>query len=134
MPRQPEHEESKKGGKYPQATTLVEMLMDALGIDRSEEGAIPELGRATGTDSRYLYRWFAGESRPSFDEAVRLLDIAGLLHEGVRERLQGGEAGRHDIKRLPSEAAGRGGLERQLGAIQKRLAEIEQKIGKTRPS
>jgi hypothetical protein len=116
--------------RYPQAKALVEMVMEALGIDVRGEGAIPELARATGTETRYLYRWYAGETRPSFDEAMRLLDTAGLLSQGVRERLEGAEPAQPSRERA-AEPVGRGSLQRELGAIHRRLAGIERELKRT---
>lgn len=71
--------DDSKRGRYPEATELVTRMMRAYSIDPDEEGAVASLARTTGIESRYLYRWFNGEYRPSLGNAIDMLQRAGLL-------------------------------------------------------
>ncbi len=96
--------------------------MEKLGIAPGTEGAVAELARFTGIESRYLYRWHAGQTRPSFDEAIRLLDVAALLQPDVRERLEHPRAPQRGAASARSQAPD---LRGELEAIRRRLRELE---------
>ena len=73
---------------YPQASEFVALVMERLGIDPQAEGSVPRLAEMAGIETRYVYRWRAGHTRPSFDQTLRLLDVAGLVDTQVSERLE----------------------------------------------
>jgi transcriptional regulator with XRE-family HTH domain len=124
-------------GRYPLATALVERVMAAYGIDRSDEGAVRQLAQRTGIDSRYLYRWLLGQTRPNAENTLDLLERAGLLGiedvSSARLSLRSDDAGarRHDelMGALGAQAESLRMLEIQLRDLVSEFAELKRRSG-----